>query len=212
MWTFSAKKLNQLHIEAEDLWRVPAKDGWQKSPVSPMDILKLFKGIWIKEGYTLRAYIFRQGLNGNGVVWALPESEFPDVDECEWLDTLKTPKPKNTLPVMEVLEGDCSPESYISSSLFVREMREFGALWHGLSWGLHEIVDENSIDVDDYEWLVDVEDLKPKVIFGETVKVEFFTLVGVVRWRIFRHLDLYSGYRFKTETEIVAVGGEGFIP
>lgn len=30
--------------------------------------------------------------------------------------------------------------SYLQASLFFREMREFGALWHGVSWDEHEII------------------------------------------------------------------------
>lgn len=89
----------------------------------------------------LRAYVFRSGLNGNGVAWAMPEdSHFPEPDECEKFDILKSPKPCNALPVSEVVEGDGSAISYISASIFVREMLEFGAHWHGEIWSYHEIV------------------------------------------------------------------------
>ncbi len=202
---FSADELNRLHIKVEDLWRVPAKQGWQKSPVSPMEILELFKGIRIRKGYVLRGYIYREGMNGIGIVWALPESEFPEVEECERLDALGTPKPRNALNVIDVLEGDGSPQSYISASIFYREMLEFGALWHGLSWGLHDIIEEKP-----EFW--GATDLRPKVIFGKKIRVEFFTLCGLFRWRIFKHTDVFTDYKIKPNVTVVAEGGRGYTP
>ncbi len=207
---FSADELNLLHIKAEDLWRIPANQGWQKSPVSPMEILKLFDGIWIKKGYVLRGYIYREKMNGVGVVWALPESEFPEVEECERFDVLRAPKPRNALNVIDVLEGDGSPRSYIHTSIFYREMLEFGALWHGLSWGLHDIIEEKPEFFD----VVDL-DLKPRVIFGKFgkgIRVEFFTLCGLFRWRVFKHTDTFTDYKIKPHVTVVAEGGKGYTP
>ncbi len=210
VFKFSANKLQQLHMKAEDLWRVPAKQGWQKSPVSPMDVLKLFKGIKIKDGFELIAYIFRKGLNGNGVVWAVPEGYFPEVDECERLDEfLNPPKPDNAISPMHVIEGDGSPESYIHTSIFIREMWEFGALWHGLSWGLHEIID---YEPEGFEWHEKVDlDLQPKVIMGEKIKVEFFTLCEFIERAVYRHEDIFEGYVFDSRRELIATGGRGYV-
>ncbi|MBO8182605.1 MAG: hypothetical protein H0Z28_07410 [Archaeoglobus sp.] len=204
---FSAEELNQLHIKAEDLWRVQAKQGWQRSPVSPMEILELFKGIRIKDGYTLRGYIYREGMSGFGVVWALPEAEFPEVERCERLDLFGTPRPKNAMHFMDVLEGDKTPQSYINASLFYREMLEFGAVWHGLSWGLHEIIER--IERTD---LWEAEDLRPKVILGERAIVEFYTLCGLYRWRIFKHRDVFIGYRIRPSVTLIAEGEKGYVP
>lgn len=207
---FSAEELNQLHIRAEDLWRVPARQGWQKSPVSPMEVLKLFKGIWIKKGYTLRGYVYREEMSGFGVVWALPESEFPGVEECERINTLGTPRPKNALHFMNVLEGDNTPHSYINASLFYREMLEFGAVWHGLSWGLHEIIERADLLEGTELW--EAEDLRPKVTLGERTIVEYYTLCGLYRWRIFKHKDLFTDYRIIPQVMLMAEGGKGYVP
>jgi hypothetical protein len=41
---------------------------------------------------------------------------------------------------MDAIPGDGTPESYMEASLLMRELGEFGALWHGRSWGTHEII------------------------------------------------------------------------
>ncbi len=208
IFKFSAKKLQKLHMEAENLWRVPAEDGWQKSPISPMEVLRLFKGIRIKDGFELIAYIYRSGLNGNGVVWAVPEGYFPEIEECERLDYfLHPPKPEKAIPPMHVIEGDGSPESYINASLFIREMWEFGALWHGLSWGLHEIIDRKP---EGFTWYKKM-DLRPKVIMGEKVRVEFFTLCEFIERAVYRHEDVFEGYVFDSRREMIATGGRGCV-
>ena len=204
---FPAEELNQLHIKAEDLWRIPAKQGWQKSAIDPMEILRLFDGLWIKDGYTLKAYIYREGMSGFGVVWALPEGEFPEVEECLKIDEFGTPKPKNAIHFMDVLEGDETPLSYINASIFYREMLEFGAVWHGLSWGLHEIIERT-----DRINLPKDGDLRPKVNLGERVIVEFYTLCGLYRWRIFKHKDTLTDYRIIPQVTLVAEGGKGYSP
>ncbi|MBO8180960.1 MAG: hypothetical protein H0Z19_10900 [Archaeoglobus sp.] len=59
-----------------------------------MEIVKLFSKLRVKEGFELVAYVFRSDMGGNGVVWAVPEGCFPDVEECEKLDdALGAPKP-----------------------------------------------------------------------------------------------------------------------
>lgn len=47
---------------------------------------------------------------------------------------------------MEAIEGDGSHWSYLSASIFMREINEFGASWHGCSWSTHEIIDKNPSD------------------------------------------------------------------
>jgi len=200
---FPAEELNQLHIRAEDLWRVPAMEGWQKSSVSPMEVLKLFDGIWIKKGYTLVAYVYREGMSGFGVVWAVAGDEFPEVEDCERLEFLGIPRPEGALHFTDVLDGDKSPRSFINASIFYREMLEFGATWHGLCWGLHEITEKSDL------W---DGDLKPRVVLGEKKIVEFYTICGLYRWRVFRHRDAFRDYRIEPSVSLIAEGGRGYEP
>jgi len=212
---FSAKYLNELHRKAQMVWEEEeTQAGWQKSRASPMDVLRIFPGIWVKKGYVLRAYVFRSGSGGNGIVWAMPEnSVFPEVEECERLDdVLSSPKPYNAVPFTEVIEGDGSLQSYIMASIFVREMFEFGASWHGRQWSEHEIVGRRRRKWD-VEWLEDVDSLRPRVVSGRNVVVEFFTYSRLGVEAVYRHRDIYlHKYRFRSEVEVVAAGGVGYVP
>jgi len=185
------------------------KKGWQKSPVSPMEIVRLFSKLRIKEGFELIAYIFRSDIGGNGAVWAVPEGCFPDVDECEKLhDAFGTPKPGCAISPFSVVEIDGTPESYIQKSIFVREILEFGAFWHGLSWSLHEIIDTKPPDL---EWYEDVEDLSPKVVMGEKVRVEFYTLSEFIVRAVCKHEDVYEGEMFESSMRVIASGERGYL-
>ena len=46
---------------------------------------------------------------------------------------------------MLAIEGDDTPWSYLSASLLGRQFKAFGAMWHGESWGTHEILGENPV-------------------------------------------------------------------
>ena len=114
--------------------------GWYKSEADPNYILDCFPALHLKKGYILRAYQFSDGRgNGSGFVWAMPQAApFPDYKDCPRLEShfLKPPKPPGALEsVMEAIEGDGSPMSYLCASIFAREVKEFGAVWHGCSWG-----------------------------------------------------------------------------
>ena len=41
---------------------------------------------------------------------------------------------KDAVPLMQAIEGDGSPWSYLSASILSREAAEFGAMWHGCDW------------------------------------------------------------------------------
>ena len=74
---FSAERVNQLRRRAQRASNVTDRgpEGWSKSDVDPMALLSAFPSLHLKEGLTLRAYQFREGGNGNGVVWAMPVKE-----------------------------------------------------------------------------------------------------------------------------------------
>ena len=38
---------------------------------------------------------------------------------------------------MQAIDGDGSLRSYFEASILARELAEFGAIWHGISWGEH---------------------------------------------------------------------------
>src|SRR4051794_6540914 len=57
------------------------RQGWQKSRVDPRTLLAVFSSL--KPGYTLRAYSFAEGGNGNAFVYAMPmDAPFPEPETC----------------------------------------------------------------------------------------------------------------------------------
>jgi len=61
-------------------------DGWSISRVAPGKILTAFTSLWLRPGYALRAYQFKAGGNGNGIVWASPlDAKLPEPADCERL-------------------------------------------------------------------------------------------------------------------------------
>jgi len=67
----------------------------------------------------------------------------PPPESCPRLPDsfLDVPRPPAALDnVMEAIEGDGSPYSYLCASLLARELAEFGARWHGTSWGVVRIL------------------------------------------------------------------------
>ena len=143
--TFPTKRIAQLRRRASKAAELPEEvpEGWSVSTVDPMAVLAVFKPLRIKEGFVLRAYQFHSSGNGNGFVWAMPvDADFPDPDDCPRLkDTfLESPKPPAALDhVMDAIDGDGSPWSYMCASILARELAEFVAMWHGCSWGTHTI-------------------------------------------------------------------------
>ena len=145
-YDFSVDDVKTLRERARVSIQFPAhlEDGWSRSPVDPMKLLKTFDSLDIRDGFVLRGYVFRDGANGNGIVWAMPaNSEFPFPEDCEELNDrfLSPPKPTEAIDdFMAVINGDGSPWSYVSASIFAREAHEYGALWHGCDWTDHEII------------------------------------------------------------------------
>ncbi len=104
----------------------------------------VFTSLRLKPGYVLQAYQFRAHRNGNGVVWAVPASApYRQPEDCPHVDGefLEPPRPPEALDdVMDAIDGDGTPWSYLSASILKRGLQEFGAIWHGCSWGTHAIL------------------------------------------------------------------------
>jgi len=146
---FAESQIRRWRRNANQLSRLPntTPEGWSKSPIDPADLLTVFPRLRLREGYLLRAYVFKQDGNSNGFVWALPhDSAFPEPDECPRLEShfLKPPKPFDALDdTMEAIVGDDTVASYFQASLLRRELKEFGTGWHGIRWGMNMIFDDD---------------------------------------------------------------------
>ena len=167
--TFSLEQINAFRLLAQTAARPDRSgpEGWTISNVDPMKIVALFNpALWLKAGWTLHAYQLRDspsGGNGNGVIWALPgKSWFPEPGSPtvlwgrrKFLEpsahlTLPIPKPPNAIEdFREVIEGNGTPLSYALASILARELYEFGAMWHGLSWSDVDLTGETEVVVHD---------------------------------------------------------------
>ena len=237
--TFPIQEINQLRRDAEKAREVPldGPEGWSKATFDTMKLLAIFTSLRIREDLVLRAYQFRSGGNGNGIVWAMPKnSAFPEPEDCPRLENrfLEPPKPLESMDdLMEAIEGDGSAWSYLCASLFYREAAEYGAIWHGCDWSTYTIlyndpwavpevplvynkqledIFENS---DDWKWLGQ----KPKKwepsVYRSTnqVTVEFYTYSGLDRQAIYHHMDTYKPdqYQFKSDRKVIAEGPGGYV-
>lgn len=231
--TFSENKVSLLRKRAQRARKISEGNihGWSKSLVDPMKLLEVFTALYVREGYILRAYIYRAGGDGNAIIWALPvKADFPEPDNCAALEEvfLSPPKPSDAIDkIMAAIDGDRSPFSYLSASIFAREAAEFGALWHGCIWSDVQILAKNPwtskrslatnmfnpAESDLWVWNKDrphtwaptVEDL------GGIIKVAFITFGVVGQQTINRYTDTYADgkYTFKTEFEELAHGPGG---
>jgi hypothetical protein len=213
----------------------PEPQGWSKSRVDPGQLVEIFKPLRLRTGYVLRAYVFREEGNGNGVVWALPaDAEFPAPQDCPTLEShmLKAPKPSDALDdAMEAIEGDGSAWSYMAASLLRRELLEFGALWHGCRWNTHFVLGEDpwkagppkegdspmehpTSSVEQWKWLeTRPTDWRPQVrMEGDRVSVVFYTYSGLSQEGVFRHTDTYrvGKYRPRTQEKRIGEGPSGY--
>jgi len=230
---FSAAEINDLRRKAQEIAFVPEQtpDGWSKSLVDPMKLAALFRPLRVKKGYRLLAYQFKEEMNGNGVVWAMPtEATFPEpADLLEGnMNLFRAPKPGKALDnAMEAVDGDRSAKSFLLASILKRELDEFGAMWHGSSWTVHQILDadpwqgpppsEEADPLDHpsrpesgWKWRTKKPvDWRPTVtVSGNVAKVRFYTFSAIGKEGIYEHVDEYrpGEYRFSTERKKIAEG------
>lgn len=225
---YSAKEIEMLRHKVSSLqvnsYEYP--NGWSKSKIDPMKVLGVFSSLKIMKGAVLRAYQYMSDGNGNGLVWAMPEgSHFPEPNECHKLkDTaFERPCPPEAFDdIMMAIKGDYSEYSYISASLFAREISELGSYWHGCSWASHTIIDENSTldgysmkEIDGWDWSEEKpKDWRPSVERSENnVIVNFYTYVGLVPAGIVQNTDVFTNdsYCFTSESKMIAGSGGGYI-
>lgn len=225
------QQLRKRAAKAREVTDIVPED-WSKSSVDPMEVLAVFPQLRIKKGWTLRAYQFRESADGKGIVWAMPaDAEFPDPGQCPRQENVLAgpPKPVAALAsVMDVIEGDGSPGSYLSASLLSRELREFGAMLHGCDWSTHTILGQNPLAAgnslqllnapsgtpEQWKWLV------PEPIEWQPhtheedgfVTIALFTFSGLGQQTIYRHTDTFQrgSYLLATQMAEIAVGPRGY--
>lgn len=191
--------------------------GWRRCPFALDPLVAAYPGLHLAPGQTLRAYLYESGGNGNGIVWAMgQEADFPEPSACRTLSKrfLEPPRPKGAVEPMRAVAGDGTPRSYLAASLLMRELWEFGALWHGVSWGCHEPVEEARLE-GEWEWHEPrPADWRPIVTMAaDRVEVSFYTTSPLGQLGLYLHTDTYrpdGGYLPESRTARIA-SGEGYM-
>ncbi|MBD0267153.1 MAG: hypothetical protein ICV77_02555 [Cyanobacteria bacterium Co-bin8] len=198
---------------AEETIPAPNDEGrWYISTIDPADALFKLPGLWTKAGIRLVTYLQRQPEGGLGLTWAMPEllSTTEHLEAAIATAGTNPPHPVGALPnVVEALEGDGSLSSFLSASIFLRELREFGRFGNQARWTHHRFVDAVPPKAN-WQWRTKPpQDLAPKVVTlpdGQIV-VEFFSCRVVKPIALFRHVDRYSpnSYQAQNADQVIAV-------
>ena len=236
--SFSIRRVNRLRQAAErartDLPPIP--DGWSASACRANELLRVFDALWLKPGFALHAYEYRIGGNGNGIIWAVPtDAPLLAPGDCPGNDDvfLRPPQPPRAVPLMQAIEGDGSPWSYLSASILSREAAEFGAIWHGCVWSDQTVLSKaprqadgletedrarkltGDAPVSNWTWCGAVPPLwKPTYADkGTTRQVVLHIHNPVEREEIYRATDTYpaGSYDGETETTVLCRGEGGFV-
>jgi hypothetical protein len=177
---------------------------WFISSANPGDALMKLPGLFLKPDWRLVCYLYRTPNDGTGITWAVPEMLSTTAQLEKALaaspDRDHPPRPQGALPdVMEAIEGDRSPATYVVASILRRELKELGALGNSCNWTHHRLINTPPTQVS-WQWKIDQpKDLSPKVrVFpdGKTA-IEFFTCRVVAPVAIFQHIDQYPNGHYK---------------
>ena len=162
--SFSITRVNRLRraaarartVSSEDPDRSPVQSlsgGWFASAYDANNLLRVFDTLRLRAGFALHAYEYQEGGNGNGIIWAVPvDAPLVAPDECPRLEGtwLQPPQPPGAVPLMQAIEGDGSPWSYLSASILCREAAEFAAIWHGCVWSDQTILSKPPREADSH--------------------------------------------------------------
>ena len=233
---FPIDRVDDLRKQAREARKVnmDGPDGWCISEVDPTDLLKVFRTLRLKDGFVLRSHQYREDGNGDGLVWAMPV-DAPLLDPGNGWSGRQRLHPHALRPaealsnLMDAIQGDGTPWSYLEASLFAREIDDFGVFWQGspkesdvilgadpFCTGQQRAIVGQTPDGDAWRW----NEPKPtswEPSFqqaSETVTITFYTYRRVGRENIFRTVDTFrlGQYAFETESMKVAVGPEESTP
>jgi hypothetical protein len=185
---------------------------WFISSADPGGALMKLPGVRLKPTLRLVTYLLRSGTDGMGAVWAVPEMLSTTAHLQKALigggtvgvGVLQVPQPGGALAdVMEAIEGDRSPLSFVIASIFQRELKEMGALGKSSDWSHHRLI--NALPSQrNWQWRVPTppKDLSPKVVIypDKRAAVEFFTCRITVPVAIYQHVDQYAADHYKASS------------
>ena len=220
---FSVGPLNRIRARAAQLTEEISSscllDGWSICPVDPMRLLDLFSELRIQDGYKLVAYQYYSEGNGGTQTFVVPvgkELQEPSFARGDLIE------PHNAVPdLVRYILPSGSARSYLQASLFVRELAEFGAMWHGCDWSTHTILSGLPKEIPgpsqgpDWEWHEAIpEQWRPCVEeSGVGTVVSMYTQTGLGRESILRLTDRFTdaGAEFESEELAIAIGPGGYV-
>ncbi len=225
--TFSATDVQELINRARAVARVPddGPQGWSVSDVDPGRIVQVFEpAVRLRAEYVLRGYQYRAGGNGNGVVYAIPlGASLPKPRKRGGSELFRPPpRPKSALERwVDALELDGTPWSHLCLSMLGREVEEFGAIWHGTSWGVHRVIgrmpwitnDEPAVAEEGWTGeVLGMNELAPRVVTtADEIVVRFYTYTSLGMQRVVEHVDRYRNGRVSVQRRDVATGPGGMV-
>ncbi|NMF84466.1 hypothetical protein [Nodosilinea sp. P-1105] len=199
----------------EDNLPAPNAEGrWFVSTMDPAEALSKLPGLWLQPGIRLVSYLRQDHQGGIGVTVALP-SLLSTIEQLETAidkatQTGQPPSPMGILPsLMASLDGDGSLSSFLSASVFIREVREFGRFGQYARWAHHRLVNAPPAKVT-WQWRTKApEDFSPKVVLRQDseIVVEFYSCRIHKPIALFRHFDRYppNSYTAQNQDQVIAV-------
>ncbi|MEX0267584.1 hypothetical protein AB3R30_00435 [Leptolyngbyaceae cyanobacterium UHCC 1019] len=182
---------------------------WFISAADPGAALMKLPGLKLKPTLRLVTYLLRAGTDGMGAVWAVPEMLSTTAHLQKVLGgcgtgVLRIPQPAGALAdVMDSLEGDRSPLSFLIASILRHELKEMGALGKSCDWSYHRLI--NALPSQrNWQWRVPTppKDLSPKVMIypDNRAATEFFTCRIAAPVAIYQHVDQYAADHYKANS------------
>lgn len=190
------------------------EDCWTRCALDTDAIFAAARGLWLAPGWSLRAYVYRSGGNGKGIVWAMPPGSV-SVPLPPRRSSLSPPQPEGAVRFEKALRGDGSLASYLRASLLIREIDELGAQWHDVFWGAADLVGARPEEVGDGGPPADFDWTPRAVLDGDRVTVTFCTMTGLEQEHVTEHVDRYRVGSYERTDESASralwVGGPGYI-
>jgi len=189
----------------EEATHAPNTQGqWFISSTDPGAALLKLPGLKLKSDWRLVSYLRRVQGTGDGLVWAVPERLSTTAQLEKALPAqghfAEKPRPEGALDdLMDAVEGDRSPASFVVAALLRRELREFGKTGKASDWQHHRLISALPAQFS-WQWRMEApKDLSPKVrLFPDgKAAVEFFSCRVVAPITLFQHIDQYPGDRYR---------------
>ena len=193
-------------------------------------LLERFYLLQMREDFRIDGYFFFDGMGGNFRPVVLPA----DMALPDWTDDSRNPifEPEALPDSLDIeiapyIIHENTPKSFFQKSIFLRELHDIGAFWHGCSdWHIKGIVLEKSevyeaIKSDERSWdgiKNTPELLLPKVtqLADESIEVSFFLLAGGLGSTVglFKLSDIHlpDGTMKRGKRECIIDMGPGPIP